>query len=105
MKDGIFGVLQRVGRSFMLPIAVLQVAGHLLSIGSYLTKTAIIRAYGLDHIRGSGTILNEFLTVMKKAGNAIFNNLRLIFPIGIAIGMAKKEKEVVALSSVIAYFV
>ena len=105
MKDGIFGVLQRVGRSFMLPIAVLPVAGLLLGIGSSLTNTAIIHAYGLDQILGSGTILNEFLTVMKKAGNAIFNNLPLIFSIGIAIGMAKKEKEVAALSSVIAYFV
>ena len=37
MKDKIFGVLQRVGRSFMLPIALLPVAGLLLGIGSSFT--------------------------------------------------------------------
>ena len=47
MKDKIFGVLQRVGRSFMLPIAVLPVAGLLLGIGSFFTNETTIATYGL----------------------------------------------------------
>ena len=104
MKDQIFGVLQRVGRSFMLPIAVLPVAGLLLGIGSSFTNTTMIDTYGLQAILGEGTILNMFLTVLSKAGSALFDNLPIIFAVGCAIGMAKKEKEVAALSAVIAYF-
>ena len=104
MKDQIFGVLQRVGRSFMLPIAVLPVAGLLLGIGSSFTNATMIDTYGLQAILGEGTILNMFLTVLSKAGSALFDNLPIIFAAGCAIGMAKKEKEVAALSAVIAYF-
>ena len=104
MKDQIFGVLQRVGRSFMLPIAVLPVAGLLLGIGSSFTNSTMIDTYGLQAILGEGTILNMFLTVLSKAGSALFDNLPIIFAVGCAIGMAKKEKEVAALSAVIAYF-
>ena len=104
MKDQIFGVLQRVGRSFMLPIAVLPVAGLLLGIGSSFTNATMIDTYGLQAILGEGTILNMFLTVLSKAGSALFDNLPMIFAVGCAIGMAKKEKEVAALSAVIAYF-
>ena len=104
MKDQIFGVLQRVGRSFMLPIAVLPVAGLLLGIGSSFTNATMIDTYGLQAILGEGTILNMFLTVLSKAGSALFDNLPIIFAVGCAIGMAKKEKEVAALSAVIASF-
>ncbi len=105
MKDKIFGVLQRIGRSFMLPIAVLPVAGLLLGIGSSFTNETMIASYGLQSILGNGTLLHSLLTVMSKAGSAIFDNLPLIFAGGVAIGMAKKEKEVAALSAVIAFFV
>ena len=105
MKDKIFGVLQRIGRSFMLPIAVLPVAGLLLGIGSSFTNETMIASYGLQGILGDGTVLHGLLTVMSKAGSAIFDNLPLIFAAGVAIGMAKKEKEVAALSAVIAFFV
>ncbi|MDD7219846.1 MAG: glucose PTS transporter subunit IIA [Clostridia bacterium] len=105
MKDKIFGVLQRVGRSFMLPIAILPVAGLLLGIGSSFTNETTIEAYGLQRILGSGTVLNALLTIMNEVGSAVFNNLPLIFAVGVAIGMARKEKEVAALSALIAYFV
>ena len=88
MKDQIFGVLQRVGRSFMLPIAVLPVAGLLLGIGSSFTNATMIDTYGLQAILGEGTILNMFLTVLSKAGSALFDNLPMIFAVGCAIGMA-----------------
>lgn len=105
MKDKIFGVLQRVGRSFMLPIAILPVAGLLLGIGSSFTNETTITTYGLGTILGNDTILHALFVIMKKVGSAIFDNLPILFAVGVAIGMAKKEKEVSALSSVIAYFV
>ncbi|MFG6383599.1 MAG: glucose PTS transporter subunit IIA [Lachnospiraceae bacterium] len=105
MKDKIFGVLQRVGRSFMLPIAILPVAGLLLGIGSSFTNETTIATYRLGRILGDGTLLHALLVIMNKVGSAVFDNLPLIFAVGVAIGMAKKEKEVSALSAVIAYFV
>lgn len=105
MKDKIFAVLQRVGRSFMLPIAVLPVAGLLLGIGSSFTNETTIATYGLQGILGNGTVLHALLMIMSKAGNVIFDNLPIIFAVGVAIGMAKAEKEVAALSAMISFFV
>lgn len=82
MKDKIFGVLQRVGRSFMLPIAILPVAGLLLGIGSSFTNETTIATYGLTAILGKGTILNSLLIIMNQVGSAVFNNLPLIFAVG-----------------------
>ena len=89
----------------MLPIAILPVAGLLLGIGSSFTNETTIATYGLVGILGEGTILHSLLVIMNKVGSVVFDNLPLIFAVGVAIGMAKKEKEVAALSAVIAYFV
>ena len=105
MKDKIFGVLQRVGRSFMLPIAILPVAGLLLGLGGSFTNETMLEAYGLLNVMGPGTIINDILQIMNSAGNIVFANLPIIFSMGVAIGMAKKEKEVAALSAVVAFFI
>ena len=105
MKEKIFGVLQRVGRSFMLPIAILPVAGLLLGVGGSLTNETMLETYGLLSAMGPGTIPYAIFTVMSKAGDIVFGNLPIIFAIGVAIGMAKKEKEVAALSAAIAFFI
>ena len=105
MKDNIFGMLQRVGRSFMLPIAILPVAGLLLGIGGSFSNATMLATYGLDGILGEGTVFNAIFLVMKDAGNIVFTNLPIIFAMGVAIGMAKKEKEVAALAAVIAFFI
>ena len=105
MKDNIFGVLQRVGRSFMLPIAILPVAGLFLGIGGSFTNETMLNAYGLMGVMGPGTPINAFLTVLNDAGNIVFANLPLLFAMGVAIGMAKKEKEVAALSGAIAFLI
>ena len=105
MKDKIFGVLQRVGRSFMLPIALLPVAGLLLGIGSSFTNPTTIETYNLSGIIYEGGILYTILDIMSKTGSAVFDNLALLFAMGVAIGMAKKEKEVAALSGAIAFLV
>ncbi len=105
MKDKIFAVLQRVGRSFMLPIAILPVAGLLLGIGGSFTNETMLETYHLTKALGPGTVGNAILTVMSDAGNIVFANLPIIFAIGVAIGMAKKEKEVAALAAAIAFLI
>ena len=105
MKDKIFGVLQRVGRSFMLPIAILPVAGLLLGLGRSFTNETMLKTYGLWNVMGPGTLFNAIFQVMSDAGNIVFANLPIIFAMGVAIGMAKKEKEVAALSAAITFFI
>ena len=104
-KNNTFGVLQRVGRSFMLPIALLPVAGLLLGIGSSFTNPTTLEAYRLTNIIYEGGFLYTLLDIMSKTGSVVFDNLALLFAVGVAIGMAKKEKEVAALSGAIAYLV
>ena len=105
MKDKIFGILQRVGRAFMLPIAMLPIAGLLLGIGSSFTNETTIEAYHLTNIIREGGILYSILTVMKATGSVVFDNLALLFAMGVAIGMAKTEKAVAALSGAVGYLI
>ena len=105
MKDQVFGVLQRIGRSFMLPIALLPVAGLLLGVGGSLTNETMLRTYGLYHLMGPGTLPYAVFTVMRDAGDIVFANLPILFAIGVAIGMARREKEVAALSAAVAFFI
>ena len=101
----LFGVLQRVGRSFMRPIALLPIAGLLLGVGSSLTNAAMIESYDLENILGEGTLLNSVLTVLSAVGSIIFDNLPIIFAMGVALGMAESEKATATLSAAIAFFV
>ena len=105
MKDKIFGVLQRVGRSFMLPIAILPVAGLLLGFGGSFTNETMLETYHLIGLMGPRTVFHAIFEVMSEAGNIVFANLPIIFAMGVAIGMAKKEKEVAALAAAISFFV
>lgn len=104
-ENGVFSVLQRVGRSFMFPIALLPVAGLLLGIGSSFTNPTMIESYNLAGILGEGTFLHAVLSIMSETGNIIFANLPIIFAMGVALGMAEKEKAVATLSGAIGYFV
>lgn len=105
MKDKVFGVLQRVGRSFMLPIALLPAAGLLLGIGSSFTNPTTLETYHLTNIITEGGVLYTILDIMSKTGSVVFDNLALLFAMGVAIGMAKQEKEVAALSGAIAFLI
>ena len=105
LKDKIFGVLQRVGRSFMLPIALLPIAGLLLGIGSSFTNATTLEAYNLTGVIQEGGVLYTVFDIMKKTGSIVFDNLALLFAMGVAIGMAKKEKAVAALSGAISYLI
>ena len=101
MKNA-FAVLQKIGRSFMLPIAILPMAGILLGIGGAFTSPVLIETYNLTFLK-SGTALNYILILFFNAGNFVFANLPLLFAVGIAIGMADKSKETAALSAVVGF--
>src|SRR3712207_1038231 len=104
-ESKILGVLQRIGRSFMLPIAILPVAGLFLGIGGSFTNPTTIEAYNLTSVLGPGTFANSLLTVMSQAGNVVFANLPILFAMGVAIGMAKAEKAVAALAGALSFFI
>lgn len=105
MREKFFGVLQRVGRSFMLPIAILPVAGLLLGLGSSFTNETTLATYNLLGVMGPGTVPYFIFSVLSKCGGVIFDNLPLIFAIGVAIGMARQEKEVAALAAAVSFLV
>ena len=100
-----FSTLQKVGKAFMFPIALLPVAGLLLGIGAAFTNRQMISAYGLGSFLGDGTFLNAVLMIMKNTGEIVFANLPIVFAVGVALGMANKEKAVAALSGVIAFLI
>jgi N-acetylglucosamine PTS system EIICBA or EIICB component len=86
------GGLQRLGRSLMLPIAALPAAGLLLRLGQ-------------DDLLGRFDAIRYVAVVFAAAGGAIFDNLPLIFAVGIAIGWAKKADGSTALAAVVGYLV
>lgn len=105
MKKHLFSLLQRIGQSFMLPIALLPIAGIFLGIGSSLTNTNMLAAYHLKGLMGPGTAPYILFSLLNSAGSIIFDNLPILFAVGVAIGMARSEKSTAALSSIVAFFV
>ena len=105
MKNRILSTMQRIGKSFMLPIAILPIAGLLQGIAMALTNQSMIEAYQLESVLGEGTLIYSFMLILKNVASAIFDDLPLIFAAGVSLGMAKKEKGVAVLSAVIAFFV
>lgn len=101
----IFTILQKVGKAFMLPIALLPAAGILLGIGGAFTNETMIQAYGLEEILGKGSVANSILYLMKYTGEVIFANLPLMFAAAIPIGLAKVEKGTAALAGVVGFLV
>jgi PTS system N-acetylglucosamine-specific IIC component len=89
-----FAQLQRLGKSLMLPIAVLPAAGILLRLGQ-------------DDLLGKikAPVIGPFFHAMSAAGGALFDNLPLLFAVGVAIGFAKKADGSTALAAVVGYLV
>lgn len=89
-----FAQLQRLGKSLMLPIAVLPAAGILLRLGQP------------DVLGGIKTpVIGPFFQAMSAAGDAVFANLPLLFAVGVAIGFARKADGSTALAAVVGYLV
>ncbi len=104
-KGGFFALLQRVGRAFMLPIALLPIAGLLLGIGASFTNATMLQEYNLVGIMGEGTVPYAIFSLLSSVGTVIFDNLPIIFAMGVALGMAENEKATATLSAAIAFFV
>lgn len=100
-----FAMLQQLGKSLFLAIAILPFAGVLLGIGNSFTNPTTIATYGLSGVLHPGTLPYNFLLLINNAGSAIFGNLALIFALAVALGMAKKEKGTAVLSSGIFYII
>lgn len=100
-----FGILQRIGRSFMLPIALLPALGLMLGIGGSFTDDVFINNYHLGSIMGHGTIIYNILFVLKQVGVSAFQQLPSLFAIGVAVGMAKTDKGTAAIAGFMAYIV
>ena len=95
-----FKYLQKVGKSFMLPIAILPAAGLLLGIGGALSNPNTINAYPFLNIPW----LQAIFTIMSSAGDAVFGNLALILGVGLQ-GLAKKDKGTAALAALVGYVI
>jgi len=96
-----FKQLQKIGKSFMLPIAILPAAGLLLGIGGALSNPNTVSAYPFLNV----AILQAIFKIMASAGNIVFSNLSLLLAIGLAIGLAKKDKGTAALAAVVGYLI
>jgi PTS system glucose-specific IIC component len=96
-----FKTLQKIGKSFMLPIAILPAAGLLLGIGGALSNPTTVAAYPVL----GNSILQGIFTVMSAAGTVVFNNLALLLSIGLCIGLAKTDKGTAALAGITGYLV
>ncbi|WP_068268147.1 PTS transporter subunit EIIC [Caviibacter abscessus] len=117
MKDKVLSKIQALGKAFMLPIAVLPIAGLFLAIGAVFTNPVNIKLYKMESVLG--TVLYEngvysmttklplyhIFSTISKAGDIIFSNLPLIFAIAVAIAFAFSEKEISAFSSAIFFLV
>ena len=85
----------------MLPIAILPAAGLLLGLGGALTNDAAVKAYPFLSMPWLQTILK----IMNFAGSAVFNNIALIFAIGIAVGLANGDKGTAGLAAGVSFLV
>lgn len=101
LGDNMFKQLQQIGKSFMLPIAILPAAGLLLGIGGALSNKATISAYPIldNHF------LQSIFQIMSAAGSVVFTNLALLLCIGLATGLAHRDKGVAALAAVVGYLI
>ena len=96
-----FEKAQQFGKSFMLPIAILPAAGLLLGIGGALSNPNTVKAYPMLDI----TLLQNAFTLMSSAGNIVFQNLAVIFAVGVAIGLAKNDKGTAALAAMLGFLI
>ncbi|MFB5268070.1 glucose-specific PTS transporter subunit IIBC [Paenibacillus enshidis] len=100
MFKKLFGVLQRVGKALMLPVAILPAAGLLLGIGNALINPDLVQYMPF---LGAGWV-ESVATIMMNAGQIVFDNLALLFAVGVAVGLANGEG-VAGLAAIIGYLI
>ncbi len=96
----LFGILQKVGKSLMLPVALLPAAGILLGLGNALGNETVLAQ--LPFLGASWVQL--LATMMESSGQIIFDNLPLIFAVGVAVGLTEGEG-VAALAAIVGFLV
>lgn len=102
-KASIFEVLQKVGKSFFLPISLLPFTGVLLGIGASFTNPTNIQNLGLETILAEGTVLNLILKIFTALGEVVFANLPLLFAMALTLGLAKSEKAIAAFAGAVSF--
>ncbi|AIQ16896.1 MULTISPECIES: glucose-specific PTS transporter subunit IIBC [unclassified Paenibacillus] len=100
MFKKLFGVLQRVGKALMLPVAILPAAGLLLGIGNMLVNPDFLQYVPALENSGVQAVAN----VLMNSGQIVFDNLSLLFAVGVAIGLAGGEG-VAGLAAIIGFLV
>ncbi|MGN7297774.1 glucose-specific PTS transporter subunit IIBC [Ferdinandcohnia sp. SAFN-114] len=99
MFKKVFGVLQKIGKALMLPVALLPAAGLLLGIGNAMQQETMLQY--LPFLEADWIQL--IASVMEDAGGIIFSNLALLFAVGVAIGLAGDGAA--ALAALVGYLV
>lgn len=100
MRKKLFGQLQRIGKALMLPVAILPAAGLLLAIGTAIQGEAL--QHYLPFIQNGG--VQNVSKLMTAAGSIIFENLPMIFALGVAIGLAGGDG-VAAIAAFVGYII
>ncbi|GIM30619.1 PTS glucose transporter subunit IIABC [Clostridium polyendosporum] len=96
----VFGVLQRVGKALMLPVALLPAAGILLAFGNMFRNPAFLKSVPMLNTEWFQLIAS----VMEKSGDIIFGNLALLFAVGVAVGLAEGEG-VAGLAAIVGFLI
>ena len=96
-----FKMLQKIGKAFMLPIAILPAAGLLLGIGGALSNPTTVATYPVLN----NPVLQGVFTIMSAAGTVVFANLAMLLCVGLCIGLAKRDKGTAALAGVVGFLV
>nr|WP_318383509.1 PTS transporter subunit EIIC [uncultured Enterobacter sp.] len=95
--------LQTYGKSMLVPISLVAIGGLLLGIGGALTSEVTVKSLGIEWSRYSHSIFFNAFTVMKGLGDVIFKNLGILYAVGVAFSLAKKERGWAAFSAMVAY--
>lgn len=102
-KTSAFEILQKIGRSFFLPISLLPITGVLLGIGASFSNQATVERLNLSSIMGNGTFLNYVFIIFSSIGEIVFANLPILFAMAVALGLARAEKAVAVFASAVSF--
>ncbi|MDT2172789.1 PTS transporter subunit EIIC, partial [Paenibacillus larvae] len=100
MFKKLFGLLQKVGKALMLPVAILPAAGILLAFGNLLHNPDFLQLAPFFQT----PVIQGLASVMENSGSIVFNNLSLLFAVGVAVGLAEGEG-VAGLAAIVGYFI
>ncbi|MDO4466858.1 MAG: PTS transporter subunit EIIC [Bacillota bacterium] len=98
-KGSLFEKFQKLGKVLMTPVMILPIVGILMGVGSAFTSANIVQSFSFLQIE----VVQLFFKILKAMGTTVLNNLAIIFAVSVAVGYAKKEKGIAALSAMIGF--